>query len=56
MIINGIPYQRNENIRSTMKDLAETLKVEIKEFDIVAAHRLPSKTEVAPIIVKFKDF
>lgn len=42
VIISGIPLIQNENPRKIVTELAEKIGVPLKEYDIVAAHRLPS--------------
>ena len=56
IVLNGIPTQVNENLYEIMKTLGEKMKVDIKEHDIVAIHRLPSKTEISPIIVRLANY
>ncbi len=53
MIINGVPFMTDENVREIVKEIAAKLKVDIKNEDIAAAHRLSAKSEIPPIIVKF---
>lgn len=53
--IHGIPEQVSENVNKIVMDVAKALDVELKDCDIDAAHRLPSrKTDMPrPVIVRF---
>ncbi len=55
LIISGIPTNQNENIREITKNLAKIWNVEIQNYDIVAAHRLYSRTKIPDIIIKFNN-
>lgn len=54
VIISGVPVQPNEDASEIVKKIASKCEIQIKEWDIVAAHRLqPRKNGDIPIIVKF---
>ncbi len=46
-------HKTDENVREIVKETAIKLNVEIKNEDIAAAYRLPAKSEIPLIIVKF---
>ncbi len=52
MIISGIPPTKEENVIGIVKEVATELGIALREFDIIAAHRLPAKVRVPDIIVK----
>ena len=52
LIINGIPENENETLNEKIKNLAKKIDVNLKEFDIIAAHRLHAKRSPAPVIVR----
>ncbi len=56
VIINGIPFERDENVRALTKTFANEIGVDLEEYQIGAAHRLPTKGKIPPIIVKFNDY
>lgn len=53
--ISGVPETRNEDIISLVTEVGATIEVEVKEMNIVAAHRVPSfRTDREPaVIVQF---
>lgn len=55
-VIHGIPQDNNEVARNLIMLLASKLKVRLNEYDICAAHRLPSKGKTAPIIVRLNNY
>ncbi|XP_065223980.1 uncharacterized protein LOC135848117 [Planococcus citri] len=54
IIINGIPYQEDENLHTIIKNLGDKLETNVSEGDINATHRLPTKKrgQIPPIIVR----
>jgi len=54
--IHGIPEKRDENLEIIVKNLGQALDVEINYSDIDIVHRLPSKSAIRPIIVKFSSY
>ncbi len=46
VIISGIPQKEKENPRNIVKELTKYLLIEIQDYDIAAAHRLPTKTGI----------
>ena len=57
VIIKGIPYMANENLRTTVAKIATHLKININNNDIQVVHRLPSKhaDKTQSIIVKLNN-
>ena len=56
VIINGIPYTQDEDIRKVVKNLIHKLGVDINLYNICAAHRLPTRDNKTPaVIVQFND-
>ncbi len=53
--ISGIPLKENEKVKELVKNLGAKMQVPIKNLDIVAAHRLPTKSSAPPIIVRFTN-
>jgi len=51
IIVNGLPYSENENVRGKFFQLAEELRVELYDYDIGAIHRLPAREGKIPGIV-----
>ncbi|KAK3749026.1 hypothetical protein QZH41_006223 [Actinostola sp. cb2023] len=51
--IHGIPEEKDEDLEVIIKDIGEALDVEIEYDKIDIVHRIPSKQEIRPIIVKF---
>lgn len=56
VIIRGIPYSQNENVRNIVRVIADKLKINLQAFHLAAAHRLPAdEGAIPPIIVRFND-
>lgn len=56
VIINGIPWSENEDIKEIIHNLADKLQVDLNPYNICAAHRLQSRENKTPaIIVRFND-
>ncbi len=53
IIITGILWTREEEVRNVVLNTAAKLGVKINNDDITAAQRLPSKSQTPPIITKF---
>ncbi|XP_065224327.1 uncharacterized protein LOC135848355 [Planococcus citri] len=56
IIVSGIPVQKDEDLYNVMKTLGKELEVTLQEYDIVAVHRLPSKSDTPPIIVRLLNY
>lgn len=56
IIVRGIPVMKDESVRDLLKTLAAKLEVGLEEYHICATHRLPSRGEVPPIIVRLNDY
>ena len=55
VVVVGVPFQENEDIRATICKIAE--KAELIDFnvtDIDVAHRLPARSSTPSIIIRFK--
>ncbi len=50
------PLKRDEDVRSLIKAFANETRVDLEEYLICVANRLPTKGEIPPIIVKFSDY
>ena len=58
LIIQGVPVVEVEDLMDVATKLANKLKVDLKDYDVAALHRLPSKkkdNEAPPIIVKLNN-
>ena len=57
IIVYGVPYQENENLRNEIIRIAASMETELNDGDISAVHRLPSKNtkKPPPIIVKMNN-
>lgn len=52
--LNGIPYSvADSDIEKEVIDIFKSMDIHVLPNDIEAAHRLPSKTEDKPVIVRF---
>lgn len=51
VIINDIPFKEGENIKEEVQRFTSEIKIELKDYEINAIHRLPSKKEHPPILV-----
>jgi len=56
VIINGVPETNDEELRKVIGEVASCLGIELHDYDLQAAHTLPSKSEIKPIIVKFNNY
>jgi hypothetical protein len=54
--IHGIPEDKDEDLEDVVETIAKEVGVEIESVDIDIVHRLPSKIQPKPIIVKFKHY
>lgn len=52
VIIDEVPAKEDENVESPVKEVASKLKVDIPDYGLIAAHRLPREAQVPAIIVK----
>lgn len=56
LIINGVPYRDDENVRELVSMLAQKLNINVRDYDICAAHRLPTnKGRIPSIVVKLNN-
>ncbi len=55
LIINGISFKKDENLREIVKNVAEKLKVTVNEYYIAVAHHLLARKGIPPIIAKFNN-
>jgi hypothetical protein len=55
LIVAGIPMTEEEDLIEVTKNLAGKLDVELKDYDIATAHRLPTKKGIPPFIVRMVD-
>lgn len=54
LIISGVPVKPQEDLKEVVKEIADKCTVLIKDWDIIAVHRLqPRQSGDVPIIVKF---
>lgn len=53
IIVRNIPEVQNENAKKIITDIIKTVGVEINEYDITVAHRLPTHKGEKPIIARF---
>lgn len=51
VIINGVPYNNEENIVGVVDSLAASLGVTLNDYDICSAHRLPAHGDNIPAII-----
>lgn len=51
--ITGIMETNGEDLYSVMESIARVIDIDFKRDDVSAIHRVPSKKQVKPIIVKF---
>lgn len=56
MIIAGIPWKKDENLRKVVLELGAKLNVAIENGNIKKVHRLPSKDALPTMIVKMNDW
>lgn len=56
IIINGIPVLQDEDVKDIIKVVASSLEIEVHDYEICMAHRLPSKGKSQPIIVRFNNY
>lgn len=55
LIISGVPLKKEEKIKEIIKKLAEKWDIDLHDYDIMAAHRLRTKTNIPDIIVKVNN-
>ncbi len=55
LIINGLPLTPREDLREIIGKLGEEVEVEIKNSDICAVHRLPSRSGVPAIVAQLNN-
>jgi len=57
VVIVGIPDKgKGEDVLATVKEIGKKLSVEIDKYDVAIAHRIPSKSNKPPIIVRFNNW
>lgn len=56
IVIKGIPPHKDENLYELVKNIGSKIEVNLKDYDIIAAHRLPSSTNMSPIIVRLLNY
>lgn len=55
VIIQGIPSKEKENLLQVVKFVATKVKVDLQDYHVCAVHRLPSKKEIDPIIIRLNN-
>ena len=51
IVISGIPFEEEENTKAVVQKFASGIRIELKDYEINAVHRLSTKKEHTPIIV-----
>lgn len=51
--IEGLPKEENENLKTTLTNLARKLELSFSVADVEAVHRLPSKKAIPTVLVRF---
>ncbi len=55
IVIHGIP-EKNKLTKDLVKMLAGKLDVQLSDYEICAAYRLPTKGRIAPIIARLNTY
>ncbi|XKL63983.1 hypothetical protein PGB90_006347 [Kerria lacca] len=56
IIKNGVPESKDENVYEIIEKIGTALEEPLEKNDIAIAHRIPSRRETAPIIVRFNNW